>query len=45
MEIEDKYKKWKLMKDPQEIIEDAKDCIDANNLSLEKVRATLSRNF
>ena len=45
IEVEDKFKKWKLIRDPEKIIEDAKDCISANNLSLDKVRATLSRNF
>jgi heterodisulfide reductase subunit D len=45
IEIADKFKKWKLMKDPEKIIEDAKDCIAANDLNLEKVRATISRNF
>ncbi len=44
-EIEDKFKRWKLMKDPEKIIEDAKDCIAANNLSLDMVRETISRNF
>ncbi|MCH7891798.1 MAG: hypothetical protein IH921_09885, partial [Gemmatimonadetes bacterium] len=45
IEIEDKFKRWKLMKDPEKIIEDEKDCISANNLSLDKVRETISRNF
>ncbi len=45
IEVEDKFKRWKLMKDPEKIIEDAKDCISANNLSLDKVRETISRNF
>ena len=45
IEIEDKFKRWKLMKDPEKIIEDAKDCISANNLSLDMVRETISRNF
>ena len=45
IEVEDKFKRWKLMKDPEKIIEDEKDCISANNLSLDKVRETISRNF
>ncbi|MFQ5852842.1 MAG: heterodisulfide reductase-related iron-sulfur binding cluster [Candidatus Binatia bacterium] len=45
IEVEDKFKRWKLMRDPEKIIEDAKDCISANNLSLDKIRETISRNF
>lgn len=45
IEVEDKFKRWKLMKNPEKIIEDAEDCISANNLSLDKVRETISRNF
>ncbi len=45
IEVEDKFKKWRLMEDPNKIIEDAKECIASNNVSLEKVRASISRNF
>ncbi len=45
IKIDDKFKRWKSMKDPEKIIEDAKDCISANDLSLDKVRETIARNF
>jgi len=45
IEVEDKFKKWKLMKDPDKIIEDANGCIVSNNINLDRVRATIARNF